>query len=262
MQRTPIRINVENYPQSLRELLCGATVYDSRCRSGAQVLFVDRDDGYFLKSMEQGSLVTEAAMTRYFGERGLGAEVLSFETFAGRDYMLTTRVPGEDCTHADYLAEPERLVELYAEILRELHGMSFDGCPVKNRLVTYRAAAIENYLTDSYDKESFPDSFGYASADEALAVIRDSGDALRADTLIHGDYCLPNVMLSGWRFSGFVDVGNGGVGDRHIDLFWALWSIWYNLKTDKYADRFLDAYGPERVNKDILRTVAAYEVFG
>ncbi len=263
MLRTPMIINVGDYPPSMCELLNGARVYDSRCRSGAQVLFVDRDDGYFLKSMEQGSLATEAAMTRYFGKLGLGAEVLSFETHEGRDYMLSTRVPGEDCTHAEYLAEPERLVELYAEILRGLHDMSPDGCPVQNRILTYRATALENYRTGNYYKDSFPDSFGYASAEEALAVIRDSGDALRADTLIHGDYCLPNVMLDGWRFSGFVDVGNGGVGDRHIDIFWALWTLWYNLgKTDKYSDRFLDAYGREKVDRDLLRTVAAFEVFG
>ncbi len=262
MERLPININIDAYPPSVRELLSGANIFDSHCRSGAQVLFVDRDDGYFLKSMEQGKLVTEADMTRYFGQLGLGARVLSFETYEGRDYMLSTRVPGEDCTHAEYLAEPERLVELYAEILRSLHDMSYDGCPVENRLLTYRATALENYRTGNYDKDSFPDSFGYASAEEALAVIRDSGDALRADTLLHGDYCLPNVMLDGWRFSGLVDVGNGGVGDRHIDLFWALWTLWYNLKADKYADRFLDAYGRERVDKDLLRTVAAFEVFG
>ncbi len=262
MLRTPIEINIEAYPPSVREILSGARIYDSRCRSGAEVLFIEHDYGYFLKSMEQGSLTTEASMTRYFGQLGLGARVLAFESYKGRDYMLTSRVAGEDCTHGEYLSDPERLADLYAEILRELHDRSHDGCPVKDRLVTYRATALENYRTGNYDKESFPDSFGYASAEQALAVIRDSGDALCADTLIHGDYCLPNVMLDGWRFSGFVDVGNGGVGDRHIDIFWALWSLGYNLKTDRYADRFLDAYGREKVDRDLLRTVAAYEVFG
>ena len=69
-------------------------------------------------------------------------------------------------------------------------------------------------------------------------------------------------MLDDWRFSGFIDLGNGGVGDRHIDLFWGIWSLGFNLKTDRYADRFLDAYGRDRVEPELLRIVAAYEVFG
>ena len=82
------------------------------------------------------------------------------------------------------------------------------------------------------------------------------------DSLIHGDYCLPNVMLDDWRHSGFIDLGNGGVGDRHIDLFWGAWTLWFNLKSDAYGDIFLDAYGRDKINKDKLKIVAACEVFG
>jgi kanamycin kinase len=73
---------------------------------------------------------------------------------------------------------------------------------------------------------------------------------------------LPNVILDDFKFSGFIDLGNGGVGDRHIDLFWGLWSLWFNLKTDKYGDVFLDAYGRDAVNIDNIKIIAAYEVFG
>lgn len=261
MERVPIEINIGNYPESLRGLLDGARVYDSRCHSGAEVLFIDRDDGYFLKSMKGGELACEARMTEYFGSIGLGARVLHFES-GERDYMLTARVHGEDCTHAQYLSDPERLCDLYAELLYDLHHRDHSGCPVQNRIESYSALAFENYRTGNYDKDSFPDSFGYASAEEAMAVIKKYGSALKNDTLIHGDYCLPNVMLDNWKFSAFIDVGNGGVGDRHIDLFWAVWTFWYNLKTNKYEDRFLDAYGRGNFDRDMLRVVAAFEVFG
>ena len=95
-----------------------------------------------------------------------------------------------------------------------------------------------------------------------MDVIKKYGSALKNDTLIHGDYCLPNVMLDNWKFSAFIDVGNGGVGDKHIDLFWGVWTLWYNLKTHEYGDRFLDAYGGQNFDRDMLRVVAAYEVFG
>ena len=69
-------------------------------------------------------------------------------------------------------------------------------------------------------------------------------------------------MLDDWRFSGFIDLGNGGVGDKHIDLFWGAWTLNFNLKTDKYRNRFLDAYGRSDIEEEIFRVIAAAEVFG
>ena len=80
--------------------------------------------------------------------------------------------------------------------------------------------------------------------------------------LLHGDYCLPNIMLDDWKLSSFIDLGNGGVGDRHIDLFWGAWTLWFNLKTDKYRNRFFDAYGRDKVDVEKIKIIAAAEVFG
>jgi len=71
-----------------------------------------------------------------------------------------------------------------------------------------------------------------------------------------------NIILKDGTFSGFIDLGNGGVGDRHIDLFWGLWSLAHNLGTNQYAERFLDGYGREKVDKEVLRIVEAIENFG
>ena len=59
-----------------------------------------------------------------------------------------------------------------------------------------------------------------------------------------------------------IDVGCGGVGDRHIDLFWGVWTLAYNLKTDRYGERFLDAYGRDGVDVSLLHVIAAAEAFG
>lgn len=200
-------------------------------------------------------------MTRFFHEKGLGAEVLCYLS-RERDWMLTRRVAGEDCTHADYLADPKRLCDLTATLLRALHETTFDGCPVPHRTADYLAAAEEGYRIGRYDTSLFPNNWGYASAEEAIEVVRREGHLLRTDALLHGDYCLPNILLDGWKLSGFIDLGNGGVGDRHIDLFWGAWSLFFNLKTDRYRDRFFDAYGKDKIESELLRIVAAAEVFG
>lgn len=261
MERVLIKPDLELIPAVFHRLLQGAAVYDSSCSTEARVLYIQREGGVYLKSAPAGSLATEAALTRYFHSKGLATEVLEYHC-GERDWLLTRRVPGEDCTHGDYLAQPERLCDILGQKLRMLHELDFADCPVKDRMESYRSLAERNYRTGDFDHESFPDSFGYGSAEEAWDVITRDGHLLKSDTLIHGDYCLPNVMLENWRFSGFIDLGNGGVGERHIDLFWGLWSLGFNLKTDRYGDRFLDAYGRDGIEEELLRIVAAYEVFG
>lgn len=262
MKRTLITPNFDNYPSVYLPLLVGARLYDSSCSPEARVVYIEKEDGLYLKSAPEGTLAREAAMTRFFHEKGFGTEVLDYRTEGGRDWMLTARVPGEDCTHADYIANPERLCDLTATLLRELHECDTAGCPIHDHTARYLALAEHNYRNGIYDASLFPDNWGYDSAYEAWQVIKTDGHRLQTNTLLHGDYCLPNIMLENWQFSKFIDVGNGGVGDRHVDLFWGAWSLFFNLKTDRYRDRFFDAYGRDKIDLGMLRVVAACEVFG
>lgn len=235
-------------------------VYDSSCSPAARVYFIDCDGGYFLKQAARGSLEREAQMTRFFHEKGLGAQVLAYESLA-EDYLLTRRIPGEDCLHRAFLDAPARLCDLTAQLLRQLHDTDHSGCPVPDRTAEYLEHARNNFAAGQYDKTLFPDNWGYASATEAWQVLEEGGKYLHSDTLLHGDYCLPNIILQDWRFSGFIDLDSAGVGDRHVDLFWGIWSLQFNLKTDAYRERFLDAYGREKIQPELLRVVAAAEVF-
>ncbi len=200
-------------------------------------------------------------MTQFFHSKGLAAQVLAYERLDA-DWLLTQRLPGEDCIYQPYLDDPKRLCDTTAQLLRMLHETDPTGCPIADRTAEYLATAHHNYQNKLYDMSLFPDNWGYATPEEAWAEIQRNGIYLRNDTLLHGDYCLPNIMLDNWNFSGFIDLDTGGVGDRHVDLFWGIWSLGFNLQTDCYRQRFLDAYGREKVCEDTFRTIAAIEVFG
>lgn len=260
MKRTLIQPELSQFPAEFHALLT-APVFDSSCSPEARVYFIDRDGGLFLKSAPAGTLQKEAAMDRFFCEKGFGPQVLSYQT-TDRDWLLTAAVPGEDCLHEKYIADPQRLCDTTALLLRQLHETPIDGCPIPDRTADYIATAEQNFRTGRYDATLFPDNWGYASAGEAMAVVREFSPALKHDTLLHGDYCLPNILLQDWRLSGFIDLGAGGAGDRHIDLFWGVWSLFFNLKTDAWGDRFLDVYGRDKIDKDILGSIGAFEVFG
>lgn len=261
MKKTRIDRLPEGIPSGVARLLTGGAVYDSSCSPEARVYYVEKDGGYYLKLAQSGTLGREAEMTRYFHSKGLGAEVIAYER-GTRDLLLTRRVRGEDLTHGVYLSSPARLATRLGEELRRLHETDATNCPVTDRMSEYLALADRNYATDNYDKSHFPDSFGYASAEDARRVLDEGRGLLKNEVLIHGDYCLPNVMFDGWELSGFIDLGNGGIGDRHVDLFWGAWTLGFNLGTDAYRELFFDAYGRDKIDKEILSVIAAAEVFG
>lgn len=261
MNRTPIFLNPDTVPAQFHTFLEGAAIFDSSCSNAAKVYFLDKGPGFYLKTAPKGTLQTEAALTQFFHSKGLSAEVLAFESLDA-DWMLTRRIQGEDCIHSMYIDDPQRLCDTTAQLLRALHETDFAGCPVPDRAGDYLATARRNYENRHWDESLFPDNWGYASAEEAWQELEKNGHRLESDTLLHGDYCLPNILLNNWEFSGFIDLDAGGVGDRHIDLFWGMWSLQFNLKTDRYCQRFLDVYGRDAICEDVFRTVAAAEVFG
>jgi kanamycin kinase len=260
MKRTAISPPLETIPEMFHSLMQGIPVFDSSCSRDARVFFLDQEGGLYLKSAPKGTLQKEAALDQYFHSFGMGPEVLEYESH-DRDWLLTRAVPGEDCTHRDYLADPKRLADTMAQMLWQLHHQDHTACPEQNHTARYIARARENYAASRYDAALFPDNWGYTSPEKAWAVVEKNAKYLKTDTLLHGDYCLPNIMLDNWKPSGFIDLGGAGVGDKHIDLFWGAWTLNFNLKTDIWSPRFLDAYGRANFEPEMLRVVAAFEVF-
>lgn len=261
MKRTPVMPDLRAIPEQFHPIFRDAAVFDSSCSKEARVYYIERDGGLFLKAAPKSTLETEAKMNAYFHSLGLGAEVLAYQS-QERDWLLTRQVPGEDCVHPAYLEDPKRLCDTLAEALLLLHSQDFSQCPVSNRLESYLQTVHRAHAAGDCELDLFPEGWGFSTAEDAWRTVEEYESSLKADTLLHGDYCLPNVMLDNWKLSGFIDVGQGGVGDRHIDLFWGAWTLNFNLKTDKYCSRFLDAYGRDRFEPELLRAIAAFELFG
>ena len=261
MKRTLITPEINSFPEELHSLITGNKVYDSSCSPEARVYYIEKDGGYYLKSSPKGTLETESKMTDYFHKKGLSSAMLSYLS-TDRDWMLTERVAGEDCTFAQYREDPKRLAETTATLLRSLHETDYTDCPIPNRISTYLDTADKNFKAGLFDTHIFTEEFTFPTASSAWEYLQKNKHYLKTDTLLHGDYCLPNIMLDNWRFSGFIDVGNGGVGDRHIDLFWGAWTLWFNLKTNEYRERFFDAYGRDKLEPELLKLISAAEVFG
>ena len=222
MKKTETKIDISLFPEEIRHVFDGARIYDSSCSADMRVLYCDT--GYYVKIAERERLGKEAEMARLFAERKLGPKLVSY-ICRDKDYMVSESAAGEDALH--YLDKPEALCEALCGAMKHLHEQPILGVP--------RSASM-----DAYD------------GNERCGI-------LRCDSLIHGDFCLPNVIFDKGKFSTFIDLGGAGVGDRHIDIFWILWSLNYNLGTNKYADYVLDLYGMDKIDKNVLKFVAEVE---
>ena len=250
MKKYEIEIDLIDFPSELYGFLQSGKIFDSSCSEDAQTIYCDA--GFYIKTAPKGKLAMEAEMGKRFCRMGLGVEVMEYVS-AGRDYLVTRSADGEDLTH--FLNDPEMLCRIMAQGLRILHSQSVAGIPTSSKLVDYTdLSGFNDYLR--------MDFIGIHSREEALAVIGANRGRLKADTLIHGDACLPNVICRDGQFVSFIDCGLAGLGNRHIDLFWAIWSLQFNLKTEGYTEYFLDRYGREDVDFETLKTVAAFELLG
>ena len=148
-----------------------------------------------------------------------------------------------------------------ADTLRHLHSHPIADAPISLRHQRYLDSASD-MDGGYYDETVLMTRYPIQSRQEAWQIMQTYQERLKADTLIHGDYCLPNVVLDEKDVTTLIDVSLAGVGDKHIDLYWAVWSLQYNLKTDAYTDYFLDCYGRENFDEEMLQVIAAFEVFG
>ncbi len=262
MNRTITSVDLSGLPPAVRAFAEGSVIYDSSCSADARVLFLDRGQGYYLKIAPERSLRTESDLTGYFHDLGFSAPVCHYETRNGNDWLITEKVPGEDCIHPDYLADPDRLCDTAASFLRSLHETDGSACPVQDRLDSYKRSVIRLRSTGLYEPDRFEGIWEFSSYERAWQEAEEGMELIKPNSLIHGDFCLPNILLKDWKFSGLVDLGEAGIADRHLDILRFIWSLKYNLGTVKYTGRFMDAYGRDFIDPDVLRRFAAMEVIG
>lgn len=249
MIKRKIRINIHDYPAELHPLLGAGEIYDSSSSPQAQTLYCTA--GFYIKTAPKSTLSLEAELCRRFHSMGLGVEVTHYLS-TDKDYFVTRCALGDDLLH--HLDEPKTVCRILASALRMLHSQPTQNLPVSALFRTYTEPK------DAPSNEFLPiKRFPISSKEEALQIIHASKHKLKADTLIHGDACLPNIICHEGNFSTFIDLGQAGVGDRHMDLYWAIWSLEFNLQTDDYTDYFLDLYGADAVDPDVLKLIAALE---
>ena len=230
MRKTLITYDASQLPISLQSYMNDAPIYDSSSSENARTLFIDGTPSLFLKISAKGTLEREYRMTEFLHAHQMAPRVMEYTDDDTHDYLLTAAVQGTDGVDPDHINDPEQLAAAFGHHLRRLHELPLTGCPYPGRSAEIRQEALDSGIPASLLEE-----LTYVPVDNVI---------------IHGDYCLPNVIMENYHLRGFIDTGYGGIGDRNYDIYWGLWTLQYNLDTEQYHDIFLDAYGKDGVNMD------------
>lgn len=221
-------------------------------RSGAATWRVIRERGdWFVKAQPAHrlatSLVGEAERLRWLAVHQPVPEVVDFGNDDEVEWLVMTALRGSDATRPDHGAEPERLIHTLGVALRRFHDTTpVADCPFDSTTTTDLDRARQRIEADLVDSADFAPLYSGLEADELFEMMIATGIPDQDDQVVlHGDYCVPNVIINEGAVSGFVDVGRCGVGDRHRDLGIAARSMAYNFGGPAVG-LFLDSYGVER----------------
>lgn len=232
--------------------------------SGATVLRFDRPGAptVYLKSRAFGStparpLFDEAERLGWMHAVGLSVPaVLQYHEWKGHEYLLLTAVPGTAASVERSTDKHAAVVAALAAGLRTLHATNVSACPFDQSRAMRVRAAEANVRAGTVDESDFDDARKGHPASALLDELTSSSPSTEGRVFTHGDYCLPNVLLTedktgGFRVSGFVDCGNAGIADAYQDLALCARSIAFNFGAELVPVLFAK-YGLDSVDEQKL----------
>lgn len=197
--------------------------------------------GLFLKTLihplppvVEADLLAEKTAMDWLHNRLAVPRVVCYHQEKDREYLLVTGIAGVAGHRPENRRDPAATVRAFAVGLRAVHAVDPTGCPLDWRLERFFAWA-EDLIARS------PAAASSAAQRAELEALRRAAPAEDL-VFVHGDYCLPNVLLEDGRLSGFIDWGFAGLGDRYLDFAAADGTIRRNLG-DEWVEPFFAEYG-------------------
>jgi aminoglycoside phosphotransferase len=208
----------------------------------------------------------EADRLRWMKEHDLPVPAVSdYGRIGSTEFLLLEEVPGLAASEPEWTSCLPEVISALAAGLALLHRTSIVDCPFDQRIARQIDAARFRVAAGRVREDDFDEIRAGRRAtgllDELLSTIPADEDLV----FTHGDFCLPNIILSRGptgeiQIAGLVDCGRAGIADRYQDLALAVRSIVYNFG-DLWVAPFFQAYGSPRPQEEKLRFFTLLDEF-
>ena len=217
---------------------------------------------------------TERRLRLLAGTRLPVPRLLGSGRWRGSYWLTMEHLPGRGAHEPGH--DRAELIALLARALRDLHAVPAAGLPLPMGPDVLLEQARERVASGAVDRgwraqrhtPRVPGGGGRraSGAAEVLAALADRLERIPVSgpVLLHGDYCLPNVLVDGEGGWSLIDLGRVGVGDRHLDLADMTGSMLSDLNPSfgpRDAEAFLDAYGRDLVDPGLLELYRVLDDF-
>jgi kanamycin kinase len=223
-----IPLDVVETPEHVLRLAAGAAL-EPVWRNDFGGLTFRTDDGRYIKHGPRNaetSFAGEAARLAWAGRYARVPRLIDVGGDETHEWIVTAALPGASAVDPRWVAEPATAVRAVGEGLRALHdALPVDGCPFD--------WSVSSRITNAAGR-------GIRVPDALL-------DAPPVDRRVvcHADACCPNTLIGDdGRWSGHVDFGGLGIGDRWADIAVASMSTAWNYG-EGWEDALIEAYGVE-----------------
>jgi aminoglycoside phosphotransferase len=257
---------VKNLPFNLSHILQNQTFEKNITgQSDSEVYRVANSDA-FLKITNRGASVNlqrEKDVLEWLNNKISVPKVLYFEETDENTFLLISEIKGINL--ADYIKNvkvEEALMCELAKSLKQIHSISLIDCPFQQTLEVKLQNARENIKNGLVDETDFEDENIGKSAERLFDELIESKPNAEDLVFTHGDFCLPNIIVSNKKVTGFIDWELGGIADRYQDIALLFRSFDFNVgDTEQFEDLFCDCYGIEKLDKDKIKFYITLDEF-
>ncbi len=253
-------------PEEIKKHVAGKSyTLDDMGKSGSKIMVFD-DCVLKITDYRKENEDTVNVM-RWLEGRIPAPRVICYVKEDDKQYLLMEKIIGKMTCDEYYLEHPKELLDILASALKMLWEVDISDCPRRRDLDVELEEAqyrIDNDLVDVANVE--PTTFGEGGFKDPQALL----DWLKENkpecepVLSHGDFCLPNIMVKDGKISGFIDLGDTGIGEKWRDIALCYRSLKHNFDgtfggkvyPDFNPDMLFDALGIEpdwdKLNYQIL----------
>lgn len=182
-------------------------------------MFYDNYNTYYLKIGQRSEeTVREREMYKWLNCKLPVPRIVCACFEDNMDYLLIEKAKGLMLESECYRNNPEQLVRLSAEGIKLLQGVTIEECPFDTSIECKLKKAkneIDNGLVVNVDRNKY--TVGMKSAQDIYEYLV-SNIPKEDKVFIHGDYCFNNYFADNNHISGFIDLGQTGVGDKYQDI--------------------------------------------
>jgi aminoglycoside phosphotransferase len=242
---------IDSLPAELRRLIGDSDLEENRIGWSGVRIFHVAGQGYLKVASDRHDLRPERDRLIWLAGRLPVPRPLYYGEHDSHQFLLISEIPGLPSFDDSLRDRTSQVITLLAGGLKMIHSLDVTGCPFDQGIDTLLETAHHNLLNSRVDENDFDVPRRGRTAlglyDELTATRPPQEDAL---VFVHGDYCLPNILIDPGRMTitGFIDWGSAGVSDRYFDLALAARSITYNLGAEWVAP-FFAAYGLTKIDR-------------